>query len=528
MGPLIAAALAFVATPLGAFLVRMVVSYAIGKVMEDRANSKRDAANASRAIMVNKSSNNDPIPVLYGKTRIGGTRAYMNTSNGNGDTEGTEYLNLAVTMCEGEIGDIKQLWFNDAVVWDIDDTGVVSPEGVLSGWKSDSIYIDSLDDAACIIRYHNGSDAQAVDSGLVTSIGSDWTANHTLSGVAYLSLILKAAPKVYKGGFPLVTATVEGRKIQNVANITAGITTPTALFNGPDVNPVDVLYDYLSNKRFGKGVEHDANGNYIAGKHVDLESFKAARLIVGSTFKINGVLPTSETIYNNIAEILESCNGVLAFQQGKYTLRIKHQNEPTAMTINSSHILTPVVVSMPEKSMKFNKMTAGFRNPTLGTDYNDDLVVVESPTYLAEDNGSILESSMHLGLIDDPTMVSLIATYKVNSSRYGIGIAFEGAHSLLKVEAGDIIEMELPNFGWTPKKFRVMSLELTNENTVAINAIEYQFINRNSITGRIMLKSLMRSNVSATLRKFETEYRLHNIAYIWAIKNFKKKDLPRW
>jgi len=41
-----------------------------------------------------------------------------------------------------------------------------------------------------------------------------------------------------------------------------------------------------------------------------------------------------------------------------------------------------------------------------------------------------------------------------------------------------------------------------------------------------MLKSLMRSNVSATLRKFETDYRLHNIAYIWAIKNFKKKDLP--
>ena len=472
MGPLIAAALAFVATPLGAFLVRMVVSYAIGKVMEDRAASKRDSANASRSIMVNKSSNSDPIPVLYGKTRIGGTRAYVNTSDGAGDMAGKSHLNMAITMCEGEIGDIKQVWFNDKVVWDITNGGV-NTNGVLSGWSAGD-YKASLDDAACIVKYHNGGDTQGVDSGLVTSIGASWTANHTLSGVAYLSLILKANPEVYKGGVPLVTATVEGRKIQNVANITAGNTTPTTLYNGADVNPVDVLYDYLSNKRFGKGVEHDANGNYIAGKHVDLDSFKAARLIVGNTFKINGVLPTSETIYNNIAEILESCNGVLAFQQGKYTLRIKHQNEPTAMVIDSSYILTPVVVSMPEKSNKFNKMTAGFRNPTVGTDYNDDLVIVESPTYLLEDNGSVLESQMHLGLIDDPTMVSLIAMYKVNTSRYGIGIAFEGAHSLLKVEAGDIIEMDLPNFGWTTKKFRVMSLELTNENTVAINAIEYQ------------------------------------------------------
>lgn len=472
MGPLIAAAIAFAATPLGAFIVRLVVSYAIGKVMQDRAASKRNSANASRAIMVNKSSNNDPLPVLYGKTRIGGTRAYVDTSNGAGDMGGKTHLNMAITMCEGEIGDIKQLWFNDKVVWDIDNGGV-NTNGVLSGWSAGD-YKASLDDAACIIRYHNGSDTQGVDTGLSTSIGADWTPNHTVSGVAYMSLILKANPEVYKGGVPLVTATIEGRKIQNVANITAGNTTPTTLFNGADVNPVDVLYDYLSNKRFGKGIEHDANGNYIAGRHVNLDSFKAARLVVGNTFKVNGVLPTSESIYDNISEILETCNGVLAFQQGRYSLRIKHQNEPTAMVIDSSHILTPVVVSMPEKSNKFNKMTASFRNPTVGTDYNDDLVVASNPTYLLEDNGSILESHMQLGLIDDPAMVSLLATYKINTSRYGMGITFEGAHTLLKVEAGDIIEMNLPNFGWTTKKFRVMSLELTNENTVAIGAIEYE------------------------------------------------------
>tara|TARA_R110000737_G_scaffold128333_1_gene160887 strand:- start:593 stop:1045 length:453 start_codon:yes stop_codon:yes gene_type:complete len=143
------------------------------------------------------------------------------------------------------------------------------------------------------------------------------------------------------------------------------------------------------------------------------------------------------------------------------------------MVINSSNILTSVMVSMPEKSGKFNKITANYRNPTAGTDYNDDLVVVENTTYLAEDNASMLEATVVFGLVSDTTLVTALATYAMNVSRYGIGVTFEGAHSLLRIEAGDIIEMDLPNFGWTTKKFRVMGLELTQDNTVAITAVEY-------------------------------------------------------
>ena len=460
----------FFGATIGAIVARIVVGFALGQVMQSRAEAKMAAKIASRSVMVNKNSNNDPISILYGKSRLGGTRAYVDTSNGSGDLAGDEYLNIVLAMTEGEVGNIKQLWFNDVVVWDIDNGGTFT-NGGLSGFIS--TYAPALTNGNIV--FHSGADNQTVDTIMTNSIGSGvWTSNHRLQGIAYLAIKIQADPEIFKGGVPLITATIEGKKIQNVSNIFAGATIPSTLFSAADANPVDVLYDYITNPRYGKGLEHDSNGNYLAGLHVDLASFKAAKIKTWNVFKVNGIIPTSESLYNNISEILESMNGVLAFQAGKYTLRIKHQNEPTAMVINSSHILSPVTVSLPEKAVKFNKITANYRNPTVGTDYNDDIIVVNNATYLAEDNGSILETQIVLDLIDDPAMVSLLATYAMNSSRYGIAINFEGAHVLLKVEAGDIIEMDLPNFGWTTKKFRVMSLELTADDTISITAIEYQ------------------------------------------------------
>jgi hypothetical protein len=473
MGFIAAAFTWLVGSTIGAFVARAVLGYAIGNVMASRAEKKQAASSeakmAARAVMVNKNSNNDPLPILYGKSRLGGTRAYVDTSNGSGDLAGDEYLNIVLAMTEGEVGDIKQLWFNDLVVWDIDNGGTFT-NGGLSGFIS--TYAPALTNGDIIL--HSGADNQTVDTTLKNSIGASvWTNNHRLQGVAYIAFKLKADPDIFKGGVPLITAVVEGKKMQNVSNIFAGATIPSTLFSSADANPVDVLYDYLTNVKFGKGLEHDSNGNYLAGLHVDLASFKAAKIKTFNFFKINGVVPTSQPIYDNINEILESMNGVLAFQAGKYTLRIKHANEPTTMVINSSNILTSVMVSMPEKSGKFNKITANYRNPSAGTDYNDDLVVVENTTYLAEDNASMLEATVVFGLVSDTTLVTALATYAMNVSRYGIGVTFEGAHSLLRIEAGDIIEMDLPNFGWTTKKFRVMGLELTQDNTVAITAVEY-------------------------------------------------------
>ena len=57
---------------------------------------------ANREMLVNKQSNSDPIPVVYGQRRIGGVRVYVTTNNGNDSGKGDkEVLNIARSVLRG-------------------------------------------------------------------------------------------------------------------------------------------------------------------------------------------------------------------------------------------------------------------------------------------------------------------------------------------------------------------------------------------------------------------------------------------
>ena len=462
-------------TPIQAFFVRLAITVAIGAIQQNSMKKKMAAMRrASASVMVNTASNNESIPVVYGRTRLGGNRSYIESSNGSGDTNGTEYLNMILTLCEGKTGAIHQLWFDDKIVWDADNGGTIDGSGRLGGFQGD--YAGALNDSATVVVYHAGDDNQTVDTTIQASVGSSiWSNDHRLRGITYLALKLKANADAYKGSLPLITAVVDGRYIAPVSDITAGDTSRSFTLDGADQNPVDVLYDCLTNTRFGKGLDHDADGNYLAGYHIDIDSFKTSRTKVSGYFKVNGVVDTSQLLYNNIGEILESMNGVLVFQNGKYRLKIKNSSETSVKTFTADEILGDVSINMPSKETKFNKITAEFRNAASGTDYNDDIEVVENGSYLAQDNSTVLESQIRLDLVSDRTLVNSIATYQMNASRYQMVINFTAPHTALKVECGDIITMQLPEFGWSSgKQFRVSKMELTAENTINIVAQEYE------------------------------------------------------
>ena len=57
-----------------------------------------------RGTLINKSSNNAQIPVIYGERLVGGTRVFLQTS-GNDNT----YLYGALVLCEGEINAITEI-----------------------------------------------------------------------------------------------------------------------------------------------------------------------------------------------------------------------------------------------------------------------------------------------------------------------------------------------------------------------------------------------------------------------------------
>lgn len=443
------------------FFIRLAIAlYSYNQQRKAQKKAERQARAARSNVLINKQSNNDPVYVLYGLQRMGGTRVYVDTSNGSGDLSATTKLNQVIVMCEGEIGTVKQVYFNDTVVWDADDSG--TPGSLTSNGNGGYTLGNFISKYAPTItcNWYPGTTTQTVDTALQTSVGSGvWTSAHKLQGVSYFAMQLEADGEKYNGQLPTVTFVLEGKKILDVSTLTEGDTSgdlgPSNYTVGADQNPADVLYDYLISNVFGKGLEHDKNGNYEAGLHVDLASFQQARLDCasarsGNGYNINGFLQTEKQLFDNVGEILETCNGILLFVDGKYQFRIKKQNEqasiPSSAIFNKDTIIGTIELSLPDKARKLNKATGIFNNPE--TKYNDDVVIYDNPTWRVEDNGSTLEAQEEYTLVTDKDQVLDLITQTANISRDEYAIKFTAAHTALLLRSGDVIEVRHDEFGW--------------------------------------------------------------------------------
>ena len=186
-----------------------------GLLAEKPEQADFGANSAASGMLVNKSANDAPIPVVYGQRKIGGTRVLLEITGTD-----NEYLHMVLAMSEGEINSFENVYLND----------VLSTDAKFSGF---------LD-----VYKHTGSTTQAADSNLVTSV-SGWTSNHQLKGTAYLYIKMKYDQDVFASGLPTITADLKGAKVYDARTAT------TAWSD----NPVLCIRDYLTNTRYGRGIE---------------------------------------------------------------------------------------------------------------------------------------------------------------------------------------------------------------------------------------------------------------------------------
>ena len=472
------------------FFIKVAISlYSYNQQRKAQKRAERQARAARSNVLVNKQSNNDPIYALYGKQRMGGTRVFVESTNGSGDSAGTTKLNFVIVMCEGEIGTLKEVYFNDTTVWTGDTaTNSNSSANGTGGYTLSNFTSKYAGTITC--NWYPGTDTQTADADLIGSVGGVWTSAHRLQGLSYFTMLLEANGEKYGGALPTVTMLLEGKKILDVSTLEDGDTdsdlTSANYTTGADQNPADVLYDYLINAVFGKGLDRDANGAYLAGRHIDLTSFQQARIDCeasrsGNGYNINGFLQTEKQLFDNVGEILETCNGMLLFVNGKYQFRIRKPNEEVGITANAifnkDTIIGQIDLALPNKSSKLNKATGIFNNPD--TKYNDDVVIFSSDAYAIEDNGSVLETQEDFTMITDSAQVLDLITQQVELSRDQYTVNFTAAHTALLLRSGDIIEVRHDEFGWgtgtgqTRHFFRVQELKLTEDNTVEVTATTY-------------------------------------------------------
>lgn len=408
-----------------------------------------DLPETPEGVLLTKQGNVQPLPVCYGERRLGGVRIFV-------DTTGTknEYLHMVLALCEGEINAINSVWINDEEVanGDIDGNG-----DVISGKFSGLLRI----------KKYLGTDSQTADADLVAD-SSNWTTDHRLRGVAYVYIRAKWDQENRAfGSFPRVQADVQGRKLYDPRTSTTAYSS----------NPALVLYDYLTNSRYGRG---------LAASDLDVPSFEDAAdysdaqvtPFSGAGYTINryacdGVINTGRKLFDNIKDLLTSCRGFLPYTAGKWTLILdKAESTTGAFTFDASNTLGAISVKGGGRRQRLNRISVTYANPD--EDWQPDITVRDSATFRTADNGLLLETKVTLNYTANVYRAIALGEMELRQSRQGITARLRSTMAAQEVMPGHVVKVTNDTLGWTDKPFRVAKVDMLSDHTLGFSLTEYE------------------------------------------------------
>lgn len=343
---------------------------------------------------------------FYGRNKVGGLLWFFENKDG--------FLYSAITLNEGEISSIQEVWLNDQQVT-LDGAGAVigSPyqfsQTVTSGsWPFQSTTTTNYDVAR--VYFKTGTSSQTVHSALDSAF-PEVTSDHRLRGVANCLAVFQEVPsdkigEVYPQGNPGVRVVMD-------ASLVKSVRTGSRIFSD---NPADVIYDYLT------GV--DAAGfPYGAGKlesQVDLASFQAFATLCdelvplkggGSAkrYTINGGFALNEEMRTVLARMCAACDGDIYINgAGKMAIRGGKWVAPT-LTLDSAegHIVSGEFRQGQAALAAFNELNFTYVDP------DQDYMDTEGDRWLDTANislrGQVLSEQLDLPMVQSHAQARRLA-----------------------------------------------------------------------------------------------------------------------
>ena len=421
-------------------------SKAIGKMMMP---SIADMFNEGITIQDNSPSNTAPIPVIYGRRTVGGTRIFMETTGVD-----SKFLHYILLVAEGEVTQLNQVYINGTELYNANGTINARFRG------------GDLDTAMIKLNFHLGTDNQLADQDLIAATAK-WNSNMKLSGLAYAYIRLEYDTEVWSNGLPIITFDVLGKKVRDIRN-----TTDDALgLLRHSTNPALCLRDFLINDRYGRSIsasEIDDASFIIAANYCDEEV-----IIEGNThirYEANGVVNVSQSAMETVGRLLTSCRGFLVYTGGKYKI-VLDKIDSSTFSFDEDNMIEGVTIAVGSKSTIWNRCKTVFFNKD--KEWQTDYSIQESTAYRTADNGLVLEGAMQLPFTSNSATASMIARQSMNQSRESMVVTFRGTIDSLQVECGDVISITSASMGWTSKKFRVLVISMEALDEINFTAKEY-------------------------------------------------------
>jgi hypothetical protein len=426
----------------------------------DSSNPINQVDPVATAIQMQTSCNGNPIPIVYGRTRVTGNIIWygdftavphVNPNGGDGGGKGggggggsaqtswTYTASFAMGLCEGTVGDILSMWSGKSHTQGFDTSSTLGffsgpyPQGT---WP----YMDSLH-----------PDQSLTYSGIAYIIGQNYNLGTDTNMPAFSFEI--------HGKFP----------------------DPAFGFQG--ANPKDIVYDLLTNAHYGAG--------FASSKIADLTSYLNYCGAMG--LFLSPVYDTQIPVAQILTDLMQITNSGIYFSEG--VLKIVPYGDqnvtgnnytytaPSSTLINlgdddfivDSPSDDPVLVkrnAIPTtantSSDAFNQVSLEYLNRL--NEYNPEVVMVQDQNSI-DTFGLIPMSSLQAHQITDPSAAYTAASLIVQRSVYIRNqYEFRLGWNYAYLEPTDIVTLTDSGLGVTLKPVRILIVEEDEKGTLSITA----------------------------------------------------------
>lgn len=370
----------------------------------------------ARGIKANTRSTQESIKIAYGKRRVGGNDVFATTEGNDNDK-----IYIVTTLSEGECDGIYE------------DTAV--PQLFLD----DLIYTDYGGNVE--YEFFNGASDQALCT-TIQDLDADW--NDYMENTCYIVWKLTWDSDYFKG-VPTRTIDLQGKKLFDFRDDS------TAYSN----NPVLVLYDFVTNTRYGFSV---------SSSKIDTTSWTAAANYCDTQgFEYNNLVSSNINAMDIIDEIVSHFRGTLNWFDGKYYLRFADlYEEASVMSLTDANIAVdesgvPLIrVNQPGRFSRPDGVKVKF--PDAENNYASDDIPIGDST-------GVINTIEYSGCTDRET-ACILATSQLERLQLDRIISGTFSDDCIQLEPNDIVSITFTFPAITAQLMRVVDVNVRENHLV--------------------------------------------------------------
>ncbi len=435
------------------FVLSVAVSFIANKLFAPDVPSGPGIADQAPDPGVRQRIASDPgnkLPVIYGQGRVFGSITFADITSDN------QTMAFIITLCEGPIENIGQIWWDDYKLT-LDSDG-----NVTTATDSQGETDDFLNGNLTVKKFKAGGRCSPMET-----FSSKWASNavnRTMPNVAYLYVELKYnRDESVTGLTSKLGAEVQGKLVRTFNGST--LSSGTSYSN----NPSECLLDYLTSTVYGCG-------DVMSDSDIDLTTFashktfcdtlithtdKDGNSTTAKRYTTDGAINTFDERDLNVSDLVVCSQAIFSYHLGKFQV-ISDTTGSSVMSFNPDNMYGDVTIVNDGFNSALNKMNISFSS--YDQKYQDDQVFLNLPDNLKSYNEPELVQDTRFKFVNNNIMAERLGHIIVKKSRDNLIISFKTDTRALALQVVDIISVTNSTYGFTDKLFKINSITESDMN----------------------------------------------------------------